>query len=301
MSLAERKIMPTYKERVTRLTIHLMAKDLPRFISSIPVEYPSGFQEEYLNAFRLGGKITPIIVASHTSHMDGAPLASITKTLTDLTNSLTGETDGFKGFVIPIASSMRSGHQGDMVKMGILEMEEITEEQFHLMTIDYTRKSDTQRYGLNSNLPTYINGLKQKVEEGYGIAVFPEGTMTAGRSERRSLIGKSQRFGMQKFKDMNTLIKLSEDMGNKILLIPVGIHGGYRLESPDNNRPTTRYLIETVLRHPTNLWHPTKTSLVRVKVGLPINYENVSVEDINTFLGETVAALLPPEARGVYA
>ncbi len=277
---------------INRLIVSRMIEDLPRFTQAIPIAFPNEFEEQ-LEEKMLDERITPIIVSSHTSHADGIPLAALTKRLKSMSDHVSA-TDRLKGFVIPIASSMESGHQGSIVKEGTDRLRDIVKNAYNLETLAYTRDKDVKQYGLSQNAKFAISFFR-RVRDGHGVAVFPEGTMQAGRTKKYHLFGFEQ-YGMQEFKELEDVARNVIRAGKVPLYIPVGIYGGFRIESPNNNRLTFAYLNEILLTH------PAQTKLVSVKVGAPIAQSEVDPDqNINSFLGKKVAQLLPPEARGVYA
>ena len=281
-------------DKVHQLVIEGIARNLPGFIESIPIEFTPTFADEYQKKAReLSFNFRPVIVASHTSHMDGAPLASVVKTITDF-NNLYSPKNPLKGFFVPIASSMETGHQGNTVKEGLEKMKQIIESYYHLGIVSYTRDKDQRNYGLSKNTMRYILELTKRIKAGQGLAVFPEATMQGGRVQEKTLFGKDKRFGMQEFKNLQDIAEVIQRLGFQPLIIPVGINGGYQLENPDNNRFTKEFLAEIFLTRPTT------TNLINAKVGNPVTLNEIAQEDINHFLGKMVARLLPQEARGVY-
>ncbi len=279
---------------VDRLVVSQIIKEMPRFIQAIPVVFPDDFTTTYANKIHGETKeVVPVIVSSHTAHLDCLPLAGVAKTLTAMINRI-GERR-LQGFIVPIAASMETGNQGSIVKEGAERIGKITAQQYNLQALSYARAKDKEKYDIPGNPQEFIRDLTGQARNGYGVAVFPESTMQAGRTKKHKLLGKTERFGMQEFKYMEAIAIIIRRTGKVPLYIPVGIDGGFRLESPDNNRPTLPYLGEIFLTHP----HHTK--LVSVRVGLPISHEEIGSADINDFLGKKVAALLPPEARGVYS
>ena len=281
---------------IDRFVITMVINDLPRFIESIPINLPRAFEQEFAEKMHNQAKgVVPIIVASHTSHMDALPLAKTAKMLVEI-NHCFSDINQLQGFVIPVASSMATGHQGSVVKEGTERMQQIVSQKYHLEAVPYTRHRDTEKYGLkrDNNVSSMLN-LVRKVKERHGIAIFPEATMQAGRIKKNGLPNATERYGMQEFKDMEGITRIVSLAGKEPLYIPVGIDGGFRLESPDNNRPTLAYLGEIFLSR------PAETKLVSVRVGLPITREGLGDQNINDFLGKKVAMLLPQEARGVYA
>src|SRR3989344_7940778 len=116
MSLAERLPALALTGRIDKTVIDGIMRDLPRIIESIPVQFTPEFIDEYIEKInQMGKNVRPIIVSSHTSHMDGPPLASVSKKIIDFNNSVFPENQ-LQGFVIPVASSMLTGHQGSIVK-----------------------------------------------------------------------------------------------------------------------------------------------------------------------------------------
>ncbi|MDO8583086.1 MAG: hypothetical protein Q7R51_00975 [bacterium] len=284
----------TGHQSVDGLIVSQAVKDLPRFIQSIPFVFPDEFIATY--AMKISDKtkgFLPIIVSSHTSHLDGLPLSVVAKILTDMTNLISGE-HRLKGFTVPIAASMETGNQGSIVKKATEHIKKIMAQQYNLQTMPYVRAKDEKQYDIPRDRHKFLRDLTEQVRNGYGLALFPEATMQGGRTKRR-IFGRTERFGMQEFKYMEAIAAIAKRTGKEPLYIPIGIDGGFRLESPDNNRPTLAYLREIFLTQ------PAQTKLVNARVGLPITQKEIGSADINDFLGKTVAGLLPEKARGVYA
>lgn len=287
--------VPIIGDKVDEVIISQTIKELPRFTQAIPIVFPDKFPELFKEKMcDKTRKVVPILISSHTSHLDGLPLVALTTKLLTMSDSLLGQ-GILKGFKIPIASSMKTGDQGSVVREGTIRMQNIMSQQFNLEAIPYTRDKDKAKYGLKGNNLGSMLRLVRGAKNGYGIADFPEATMQGGRIKKNILFGEPERFGLQEFNDIEEISEIARMAGKEPLYIPVGIDGGFRLESPDNNRLTLAYLTEIFLTH------PSPTTLVSVRVGTPIFQEEIGSKNINTFLGEKVAQLLPEQARGVYA
>lgn len=90
--------------------------------------------------------------------------------------------------------------------------------------------------------------------------------------------------------------------GNGTVLIPVGLHGGFRVFPGESLMPTLEGTLGVLFSR----------KMVDIKIGVPVTSDEVlnsigensrqrSPEEITTFLMRRVVELLPPNARGVYA
>lgn len=288
-----------------KIVVPIMVKDMPRLISAIHPIFDPRFEEEYAKRMR-EKNITRIAVCSHTSHMDGPPLAAVIRELTNIDNKISSDS-ATTYFIVPIAISMETGDQGEVVQRATQRLTDFMSEKHLIKARPYTRDKDIE-IGIADNTYKFMKQLIQDIRDGNDIAIFPEATMQAGRSGKRNILQillfqKPKRHGMQPFKDIDVLARAVQAAGNEPMYVFVGIDGGFNLEDPSKRRPTLRYMKEAYITH------PKKTKLVSVRVGLPMTHQELMEEakqqgndnpDINHLLGRKVAPLLPPQARGVY-
>lgn len=301
--LIKRRLEKTVADRI----IPRLAADLPRFLDSIHPVYAPDFEKIYREIIADGNK-TPILLSGpHGAHTDGLGLAVVVHTLTLAANEAAGH-EILKGFILPIAESMRTGNQGAILKEATNDAERFLAEK-RLSIPSYTRGKDRKEHGLVSNNIGFMRALVADIQAGNGIAVFPEASVKSGRIKTKPFwdLLLFKRYGMQEFTGVNfDAIKRCVRMaGKEPLYIPISVYGGFNVISPVTRFPTIPFLVESLVTH------PTETNLILVNVGLPLTDEEVAQElgengkakdphAINHFLGRKVAALTPPHARGVY-
>ncbi len=104
-------------------------------------------------------------------------------------------------------------------------------------------------------------------------------------------------FDIEEFR-LSAIRGVAQRQGKKLVFIPVGSHGGYKLMSPDTKLPHPRAFA--------GIFQAIPPRLVQVKVGLPITEEALEQmvidtgETPNVILAKAIADLLPLEAQGVY-
>lgn len=209
---------------------------LENILSATNVDYQEGFENEYINCIRDG--YLPILVGSHQSHVDGISISLPVRTLTGVANQVLANDQKLKGFALVLASSLYSGHQGAMMKGFFDEVSPVIERR-SLTPLLHTRPQDNQRYDMKTDRFTQYKDLIETIKEGYAIAVFPEGTTTAGKKNKD---GKPN--GMQDFMpgSVRMLISAAEAAGKKSMVIPVSITGGPSVHNPDTKLPTVKSL-----------------------------------------------------------
>lgn len=283
-----RRLIHTWVERINKLT---------------DIKYPNRFEIEYLEAVREG--CFPIIIANHDSHFSGVTLSLVAKKLTDLGNNVLYAEGRSNGFLMPTAASLATGHQDAGLKIMYEAVGPILDEN-HLRPVSMTRAKDVRRYGLQPNRKEYRYNMQKGIEiDGFkGIAIFPEGTVQAGRKNKQG-----KRFGMQPFKDGSIMenITFAKEFASEVVFVPVAVSGGYKVLDPDKNFPPPLKALAAGL----GFGNP---AIVKVNYGMPVrssaeevrqlildavNYEGR--RKLDAFFGHTVASMLPPQERGVYA
>ncbi len=271
-----------------------------RIYQAIQVAFAHGARDEIVKTAQEG--YFPIVYANHTSHYDGRPLAKTTKQIIDLINQVLPEERRFKGFVLPVATSIDSGDQSSALQKYFHDNVGVKLAQDMLFTTDYTREKDQKTYGLPSNMLSFARTMKQYIRSRHGIAVFPEATVEGGRS-KKGWIGVN---GMQEFeeKTIKTMAKLIIGEGLTPVFIPIGIYGSNRIFSPNTLQPPNSTIIRALLPG-------LPRGLVKTQVGIPIgwddmitwlkvNNQEIDEHSINNALASKLATLLPGSAKGVF-
>ncbi len=225
------------------------------------------------------------------------------------------------GFNYIVASSLVEGDQSTFLKKGWDAASPILEDH-HLHAVPITREKDIVKYGTRRILSS-TRKLKSGIQKGIGIFLHAEGRVEAGRHEKGSFLDEvlerntENIYGMQEFEQgaLSRLVKLIEDGGKEAYILPVGIHGGFRIINPTKNWPTKNLLRAVFGKN--------NQALVDVQCGKPIRVENlrqrflqeISSKEpnltpeqktkafentLNEFIGKRVAELIPEYARGIH-
>lgn len=236
--------------------------------------------------------------ANHTSLYDGRPLGKAVKRTLQVANSVLPEGKQYQGFVVPVATSIKTGDQHPIIKKFSESTIEGKIGEDGLLTVSYTRRKDQEKYRLPANLLEFIRKMKGFIQDRYGLVVFPEATVQGGRRNPRGGIN-----GMQPFeeKTIETMAKLILNEGYTPSFIPIGIWGSHKVLSPDTLRPTIPTIIQATLPSP-------QKGIVKVRIGSPIRWDDfmkingtpANGESINDFFARELAPLVPKSARGVY-
>lgn len=243
----------------------------------------------------------PIIYLNHTSHYDGRPAAKAGQEILEIANSVLPPEKRYRGFAMPIATSIGTGNQHPLIK-GLFESSIAREiAKAGIKTIPYTRDKDVEMYGLHSNDLSFFRTMINLVRGGYGIVVFPEATVEGGRTN-----GKNGIKGMQPFeeKTIRAMAGIALNQGYIPTFIPVGVWGSHNVLSPDNYMPKPSTLIRAVVP-------PLRKGVVKARVSVPIRWDDLKThleilrapfdnDSVNNYLGGKLASLVPEHARGVY-
>lgn len=240
----------------------------------------------------------PVIYLNHSSHYDGRPLAKSAERILKYINSFLLEEKKYRGFALPIATSIGTGNQHSLIK-GLFESNIAREiEQAGIVTVSYARDKDREQYGDPPNLLEFMRKMKNLIKQGYAIAFFPEATVEGGRRNGKHGIKGMQPFGKNA---ISTMARLALHEGHVPTFIPIGIWGTHNVFSPDNYMPT----IPTLIRAPIPFL---AKGIVKVRIGVPIRWDDLETMlgtsfnegSVSNFLAGQLASLIPERARGVY-
>ena len=253
------------------------------------ITYADDFFTRFLPPMQTGD-FTPIYVACHSGHGQGIPAGESLDKMRNIINRVRQPDNKFPGWTMLIAASVLEGFQGPMVEQGVRQTLPFLERR-HVGITEIVRPEDIKRYNMTQNLREVYEELKEAATAGYGIVLFPEGSVQSGRTNRHF----NEVFGMRQFKEV--AIKLAQRAikaaGKKDLWIPVASQGDRDLLSPDNFF-LTRKSIAAVAR----VGDP---ALVKIFVETPFRGDqapkNVPLAD---FLGSKIARHLLPEEQGYY-
>lgn len=281
-----------FKGKVVLLGEHMIGPflryGLENIMGGTNVDYQEGFENEYINGIKDG--YLPILVGNHQSHVDGVSISLPARTLTDVANEILPNDQKLKGFALVIASSLYSGHQGAMMKGFFDEVSPVIERR-KLIPLLHTRPQDKQRYNMKTERLSQFKDLIDTINDGYAVAVLPEGTTTAGKKNKD---GKPN--GMQEFmpSSVRMLISAAKEANKRTMIIPISITGGPDIHNPDTKLPTFK-----ALRAGFNLGDP---RLVQIYVSNPMRSDEGELErlycardwsGLNTIVANEIEKHLP--------
>lgn len=307
--------------------------------SGTKFRYPEGFNRSLQKLVFAG--YWPVVYSNHESHFDVYPLTDIAQNIMGITNAVLDvvaalEDDNsdnrMKGFVLPIASTLDSGDQGKVLKSALDASLEYAKQR-GLSTIPFTRPKDETLLRAQGREKEILKNsgarLLRRWIEGYGIVIFPEATVAGGRP-RRILRGEGDFYtaedleqisGMQEAEEphLGNLFltiqqvgkgsgekgekkKLLRAGGKKMVLIPVGIYGSYRVLNPILKWPTGSVLFAAFLSGDPHF--------VDVEIGMPMPEEQIleelagrqlTAEVVHHHLMRKIVDLTPSPAHGIYS
>lgn len=290
--------------------VYLLGRMESKVVKTMTPEFPEGFEEIFRKEMEDEDTI-PIPVFSHQGHMDAASTAVLSKRLTYLANKV--RAGRFPGFRLIVAASIRAGHQGLLLKQVLIQAEKDRLPKYFLHFLDFVRPKDVEEYGMKPNRFSFMRELIKAVENREGIEIFPEKSVEGGR---RKTEGRSEDDikGMQPLdsENLHTIIQTVLKLNKKVLIIPVGSHGAYKIIDSNILKKTNKPANRITPREWIVLSGPKRREIMTVKVGMPIKYDDIlkqladqgkdlTVENVGQYVGELIAQLLPEKARGAYA
>ena len=209
----------------------------PRFVT---VKQPSPqFRDQFLTQLEAGG--LPIGIGFHFSHVEGLIATEACVPLLEMARQA-GLEDRLPRFMIPVAASMRAGHQGIFLKHIYPHMSAYSEDR-GLDYVEVVREKDESKFGMKWTrklLVNYINHLKSP----RGIVLLPEASVDAGRH-----VGwwfNDNIKGVRKLHN-DSILRIcidSEKFSNrKPFFFFIIYQGAYHLYSPDSKLPTPEGLV----------------------------------------------------------
>lgn len=283
-----------------------------------------------------------VVLTNHQSIAEIVGKAKLFKKLTKIINKSRGFDDslpgklkrkfkqeneqGFPGIIVTYAGSLTpNGQRGQgsiAEQLAIQLKKKLKRNSLHMEA--YMRKKDEDKYELSRKDNDKLAAkLVQYIKKGFGMDFFTPGTVEESRFTDED--GERNRKGIQELDCTQylRLWELAERLGKKIVVLKVGMDGGYNLVDPtDGENPTpTKKVIKACLdprnspgvRSALKLVHANTKPLMTINVGMPMTKEEIledvknknggelTVKGINDHVGYGLAELLPTEARGVYA
>lgn len=254
----------------------------------------------------------PEAFSDHQGHGDGIALAKVTRHHRELAARVGHP---FQGYAITMAKSWDTGHQGADLKNSYDLLKEAAL-KWGLVTLPSTRTVDELRYGLSRDqVIAELRPFVEKLHEGFGIALLPEGSVEAGRP-RLGAASREDIKGMQKVTNNNLIDfyqlakKVGKRTGKKPFFAPWAVHGSYRfVESIPGKEPKLTKLGKRVLMMAA-IGLPLGPFRIQATLLMPFTEEEIIadlgpkwMEDgdaFNTYAMRKVALGLPPKARGFY-
>lgn len=280
-----------------------------------------GFNEQFEKEVRYG---SPFLVFTHEAHADGIGAAITIEHLLKLSRQV-GREPKLKGFVLPAARSFTDGQQGRRLQAAYLFFNLLTARK-GLLVLPYTREKDGEEYGMKrKHTSREVMPLGRKIQKGFAPAVFAGGSVEAGRHDQGADpedIHGLQRLTGTDLLAVSRLVK-SVNRERKMFFVIIGLHGGYRLQSPNKEKryPTISGLT-TYFGWPERFPPHARHVKMDANLGTIIHEDTMAerfgndwmkagkdksgtgikrVQAINNFIMESAALLVPPHARGYYA
>lgn len=251
----------------------------------------------YLDNFALQsrGKVG-VVYAPHRSHADGGVLIEAVR-------RVNRRNDPKRDFILPIAYSIETRHQGDVIK-AFYDAQAKWFGDRHIKIHNTVRDADKVRYGLEGRdrgeQVEFLEGIKPNG----GYAFFPEAHVQGGRLNPKT----GKRFNMIKVDNssLQIILNRSRRAGLEVVLIPVGSYGTENIF--DNSEGAQEIPINTWVNVlPTIFGVGRKLAIVKpgepytlsdmLAAGVPLN----NPEAVNEFAMRKFKGLVPDEAMGYYS
>jgi 1-acyl-sn-glycerol-3-phosphate acyltransferase len=293
------------KEKVLGKVIEWVVENIDHIEELFTLDFPLEYLDQAAELVAQGCRI--MLVANHQSHADVFPLALATSALTERVNlALTRVAtmdNSFYGFIGPKAASVETGGQGSLIAGFFDQIEPwLLEHMLDLVSIVRGKYEKDESRTLKD-----LAVMTRKVRSGrYGLAILPEGTVEGGRLARRV---PSRRHGIVESKPglMSTLILKSLNRGKDVVVVPLGLDGGYRVFSPNYKLPS----VITVGALGKNIAGGSPLSVAKAVMGEPFLASSLNLPaeqtditsmhmEVNRQVMGMVSTLLPDRARGVF-
>lgn len=271
----------------------IIESGLERILRITPLELPDEVKEEYLRLREEG--YVPVNAANHTAQEDANSEAKWTDAQFELEKSLPRERR-LKDLRKPFAWSLNSGAQGPAVQ-GLYHAEMEFLERHHIVPLHIVRAKDVTT-DTRPNLLDYYKQLAASLRNGSGVSIFPEGDTWGGKRDENGHIN-----GMHSFQEdsIRSIVSAARLAGKKLMIIPIGLEGGFRIQDPETKLPT-RWALRNGLGF-------SRRQLKGVRVGLPMPVDQGELGELtaakdwqgfNDLIGREIAALVPANHRGIH-
>lgn len=289
------KAISVLVDKVIDTAIFPVVQELMRNVDRlISIEKPSPAWNKKLQECLEQG-YWPVIFANHQSHADIFAMTEVASYVLQMSR--------FRGFRVPSAVSMRTGHQGELIRLLLARAQEVIKPK-RVGLVLAVRKKELKEFEIkpDNEAKAVFQVMKEAIAEGYGIGTFPEGTVKGGRSKNGN--NPENIFGMQKIEKgalANIDTYLLENHFKGAVYIPFSTHGAFRVFSGDTKKPSLQAVVGAL--------GFSVPPLIEGRLNMPVTGDEIrdavgsaaSLEDIDAFLMRKVAELLPPQAQGFYA
>jgi 1-acyl-sn-glycerol-3-phosphate acyltransferase len=305
LTTASKKLIEPPLERITRSFIHGLEKNI---LEPMQVEYPPGFYAEYIKSLADPNTFVAII-GNHQSHSDVIALAKLSKDITTWINRYRYSDNQYRGFMLATAASMETGDQNPVVKQYHAITQELVRE-YYLSFQPFVRKKDAAKNPKASRTTNikYLRKIDQAIKmdderTSDGVIWLPEGGIQGGRKIKNGH-NKGKIHGIQPFvhdgsdgwEGIHNWLDRAVENGRNVIIVPVGIHGGYRISNPSFHSLPTFQAIDRAFG-----FTGSQKLFISARIGEPIFYENLrgnNPESTAALLEKRIAQLVPEEARG---
>ncbi len=270
----------------------LQEKSLPVFKSMVDVDFPQSHQKKLALYLDEGYKIFSL--SNHRSHADGLITSFVTEPLSEQFN--------LNGYLLIVAASLRTGHQGKVMKKFFLSLEECLSHH-SLRTVDMIRAADKDLGVQGSNFE-HLKQVLAAPAENIGVHMFPEGRLHGGRKKVDTNSNRFTNGMIAPDKETQKLVQKISTADNMVIL-PMGILGTEKIFSPSGLFITKFFMQEFIKRqNPNHQLQP----FTRVTIGEPFAVDELESQGVNVnnpqeltehYMGQ-IARLLPPEIQGQY-
>lgn len=212
-----------------------------RFPTFVRVNPPSlAFRDKFLELLRGG---IPLGLGPHGSHVEGLVIADGINELVSIAQR-SGYGDLLPGFIIPVAASMESGHQGPFLK-GIYPHMRAYAADRKLRYISTVREKDKKIYGMTPRRDDKKQ-FNDEMGRGVGVMALPEASVQAGRHPRWYWpFGVVNGMQEVRSEDLFNLYKDAKihGRGEHPFFVLMVYRGAHHLYSADSKLPTPEGLL----------------------------------------------------------
>ncbi len=235
----------------------------------------------------------PVVYFNHQSHIDIGPMM-------EAADRLNARLEKPLHYNLPVAISIKK-EQGEMIGNYYAAFSPLVEKH-NIKILEVARKKDRALYGLEETEET-IDELDKTVFTDKGVVMFPEGTTTSGKLNKKT----GERNGIVEIRNrqLSSMTRTSTREADKqVAYLPIALNGGYRIFDTSRNKiPLNAYMNMALNEIPfvhrilaTARVGSPFTSTYMIESGVDIDNDG----EVNTYLMKKIASMLPFEMRGYY-